>query len=132
MAKGWMFGAKNIPCLTISGYVCNKYPLQRDIFCLEASLNVGPFGELWEKGWPFGLMKKKPQLLLITLFTPTVYTLRSLCSLIVYTIVLLFARSLTMSMYSLHSYCTCVVRSLSVLVPRPVLLSFAVLMFEQD
>jgi hypothetical protein len=64
MAKGWMFGAKNIPCLTISGYVCNKYPLQRDIFCLEASLNVGPFGELWEKGWPFGLMKKKPQLLL--------------------------------------------------------------------
>jgi hypothetical protein len=51
-----------------------------------------------------------------TLFTPIVYTLRSLCSLIVYTIVLLFARSLTMSMYSLHSYCTCVVRSLSILV----------------
>ena len=48
MAKGWMFGAKNIPCLTISGYVCNKYPLQRDIFCLEKlRFMYGPLGPVW-------------------------------------------------------------------------------------
>jgi hypothetical protein len=46
--KGWLFLAKNIPSLIISGYVCHKYPLQRDIFCInEASLLCVPFGPLW-------------------------------------------------------------------------------------
>jgi hypothetical protein len=38
LEKGWLFLAKNIPSLIISGYVCHKYPLQRDIFCLAEAL----------------------------------------------------------------------------------------------
>jgi hypothetical protein len=124
MAQSWLkvgcLGLKIYPCLTISGYVCNKYPLQRDIFCLEASLYVWPFGpcvelcsicvwELCSKWWPFGpwleklgpSLRKKDWLIWRSWLVPNCYIVSSLLLACLRTLVASLPRSLSLRYASL-------------------------------